>query len=86
MLFSLCLIFYSVLATKDALPGFWVFMYRVSLFTYLVSAILSKGLLGADAICEKVEYLTFNPPFNQTCGEYLTPYIDIVHSGYVANI
>ncbi|GLI74715.1 multidrug resistance protein [Penicillium ochrochloron] len=76
----------DVLATKDALPGFWVFMYRVSLFTYLVSAILSKGLLGADAICEKVEYLTFNPPFNQTYSECLTPYIDMVHSGYVENL
>ncbi|KAJ5381155.1 uncharacterized protein N7496_003583 [Penicillium cataractarum] len=85
MLFSLCLIFCGVLATKDALPGFWVFMYRVSPFTYLVSAMLSTGLSGADAICEKVEYLTFNPPFNQTCGEYLTPYIDMVHSGYVEN-
>jgi ABC-type multidrug transport system permease subunit/ABC-type multidrug transport system ATPase subunit len=85
MLFSLCLIFCGVLATKDALPGFWVFMYRVSPFTYLVTAMLSTGLSGADAVCEKVENLTFNPPFNQTCGEYLTPYIEMVHSGYVEN-
>ncbi|KAF3401994.1 ABC transporter CDR4 [Penicillium rolfsii] len=85
MLFSLCLIFCGVLATEDTLPGFWIFMYRVSPFTYLVSAMLSTGLSGADAICEKVEYLTFNPPSNQTCGEYLAPYIEMVHSGYVAN-
>lgn len=85
MLFSLCLIFCGVLATKDALPGFWVFMYRVSPFTYLVSAMLSTGLSGADVMCEKVEYLTFNPPSSQTCGEYLAPYINTVHSGYVEN-
>ncbi|KAL5363864.1 ABC-2 type transporter-domain-containing protein [Aspergillus floccosus] len=83
LLFSLCLIFCGVLATKDALPGFWVFMYRVSPFTYLVSAMLSTGLSGASARCEKVEYLVFDPPANQTCGEYMTPYIEMVHSGYL---
>ncbi|KAJ5698388.1 ABC transporter CDR4 [Penicillium macrosclerotiorum] len=85
MLFSLCLIFCGVLQTKDGLPGFWVFMYRVSPFTYLVSAMLSTGLSGAAAHCEKVEYLTFNPPGNQTCGEYLDPYIKSVMAGYVEN-
>ncbi|KAL2831875.1 ABC-2 type transporter-domain-containing protein [Aspergillus pseudoustus] len=83
MLFSLCLVFCGVLATKDALPGFWVFMYRVSPFTYLVSAMLSTGLSGADAACEDVELLAFNPPTNQTCGEYMDPYIASAHSGYL---
>jgi pleiotropic drug resistance (PDR) family protein len=83
LLFSLCLIFCGVLATKDALPGFWVFMYRVSPFTYLVSAMLSTGLSGASARCEKVEYLVFDPPANQTCGEYMNPYIQMVKSGYL---
>ncbi|KKK14331.1 multidrug resistance protein [Aspergillus ochraceoroseus] len=30
LLFSLCLVFCGVLATKDAMPGFWLFMYRPS--------------------------------------------------------
>ncbi|OJJ07745.1 hypothetical protein ASPVEDRAFT_178581 [Aspergillus versicolor CBS 583.65] len=85
LLFSLCLIFCGVLATKDDLPEFWVFMYRVSPFTYLVSAMLSTALSGADARCENVEYLILNPPQNQTCGDYLYPYIDSVQSGYVQN-
>lgn len=29
LLFSLCLVFCGVLASKDTLPGFWIFMYRV---------------------------------------------------------
>ncbi|KAF9887930.1 hypothetical protein FE257_009452 [Aspergillus nanangensis] len=83
LLFSLCLIFCGVLATKEALPGFWIFMYRVSPFTYLVSAMLSTGLSGAEARCEKVEYLTFDPPDGQTCAQYMNPYINMTHSGYL---
>ncbi|KAJ5520712.1 hypothetical protein N7463_001165 [Penicillium fimorum] len=83
LLFSLCLIFCGVLSTKDALPGFWIFMYRVSPFTYLVSAMLSTGVSGADAFCEAVEYLKFNPPANQTCQDYMGPFINMTGSGYL---
>ncbi|KAL3477459.1 ABC transporter Cdr4 [Aspergillus californicus] len=84
MLFSLCLIFCGVLATPDNMPGFWIFMYRVSPFTYLVSAMLSTGLSGTEVVCEAVEYLTFNPPSNQTCLEYMEDYIDLA-GGYLAD-
>ncbi|PQE27601.1 ABC transporter Cdr4 protein [Rutstroemia sp. NJR-2017a BBW] len=75
LLFSLCLIFCGVLATPEALPGFWIFMYRVSPFTYLVSAMLSTGLSGTTVTCEAVEYLGFNPPSNETCQSYMANYI-----------
>ncbi|OAX81322.1 hypothetical protein ACJ72_04341 [Emergomyces africanus] len=74
LLFMLCLIFCGVLASKDALPGFWIFLYRLSPFTYLVSAMLSTGLAGADIVCESVEFLRFNPVANQTCEQYLAPF------------
>lgn len=83
LLFSLCLIFCGVLSTKEALPGFWIFMYRVSPFTYLVSAMLSTGVSGADAVCEAVEFLKFTPPANQTCGDYMGPYIKLAGTGYL---
>lgn len=76
LLFSLCLIFCGVLATPEQLPGFWIFMYRVSPFTYLVSAMLSTGVSGNNAICENVEFLTFDPPANMTCQSYMQSYID----------
>ncbi|KAE8152303.1 ABC-2 type transporter-domain-containing protein [Aspergillus avenaceus] len=85
LVFSLCLIFCGVLATPDKMPGFWIFMYRVSPFTYLVSAMLSTGLSGTDVQCEAVEYLKLTPPANQTCKEYLQPYIDATQSGYLQN-
>ncbi|RAQ80304.1 multidrug resistance protein CDR1 [Aspergillus flavus] len=84
LLFSLCLIFCGVLATPENMPGFWIFMYRVSPFTYLISAMLSTGLSGTDVQCEAVELLHFNPPANQSCQQYMAAYIQGAQ-GYLQN-
>ncbi|KAJ5774780.1 CDR ABC transporter [Penicillium paradoxum] len=75
LLFSLCLVFCGVLASPSAMPRFWIFMYRVSPFTYLVSAMLSTGTSGASVVCEDIELLHFEPLSGQTCIEYLNDYI-----------
>ncbi|KAE8348673.1 ABC-2 type transporter-domain-containing protein [Aspergillus coremiiformis] len=75
LIFSLCLIFCGVLATPQALPGFWIFMYRVSPFTYLISGMLSTGVGRTKAICESIEFLHLTPPPNTTCGTYMSDYI-----------
>ncbi|PGH03298.1 hypothetical protein GX51_04168 [Blastomyces parvus] len=86
LLFMLCLVFCGVLATKEALPGFWIFLYRVSPFTYLVSAMLSTALSGADIVCEPVEFLRFNPVGNQTCEAYLAAFRETyAPRGYLEN-
>ncbi|KAL7273249.1 Multidrug resistance protein [Rhizina undulata] len=77
LLFSLTLMFCGVLATPEALPGFWIFMYRLSPFTYLVSAMLSTGVANNVVKCSSIELVTFNPPSGQTCLEYMTPYISL---------
>merc|ERR1711939_607589 len=46
LMFSMCLTFNGVFQPPFALPGFWIFMYRVSPLTYLVSAVASTGLSG----------------------------------------
>lgn len=74
LLFSLCLIFCGVLATSDNMPRFWIFMYRVSPFTYLVSAMLSTAVAGADVECAANEFLRFVPLKGQTCFEYMQNY------------
>ncbi|KAI9376334.1 ABC-2 type transporter-domain-containing protein [Aspergillus egyptiacus] len=81
LLFSLCLIFCGVLSSADQMPGFWIFMYRVSPFTYLVSAMLSTGLAGTNVECEPVEYLVFDPPDNQTCIEYMGVFMNSSPAG-----
>ncbi|KAF1950929.1 putative multidrug resistance ABC transporter [Byssothecium circinans] len=80
--FSMCLIFCGVLATPEALPGFWIFMYRVSPFTYMVSGMLSIGVANTNVVCALNELLHFEPTGGRTCGEYMAPYIAMA-GGYV---
>ncbi|KAF1977467.1 ABC drug exporter AbcA [Bimuria novae-zelandiae CBS 107.79] len=82
--FSMCLIFCGVLATPEMLPGFWIFMYRVSPFTYLVSGMLSVGVANTEVVCGDNELLHFEPPNGSTCSEYMSPYQQAV-GGYSAN-
>ena len=84
LLFALILIFCGVLATPTALPGFWKFMYYVSPFTYLASAMLSTGVANAKATCLDYELLHFAPAAGQTCGAYMSNFVKMA-GGYVAN-
>ncbi|KAF5093006.1 hypothetical protein D0Z03_002595 [Geotrichum reessii] len=74
LLFSLCLIFCGVMATPEAMPGFWIFMYRVSPLTYIVQGLLSTGITGAQITCSAREILSLPAPNGLTCSEYLGPY------------
>ncbi|KAI1821439.1 ABC-2 type transporter-domain-containing protein [Xylaria intraflava] len=71
LLFTLTLIFCGVLARPGQFPQFWIFLYRVSPFTYLVSALLSTAVGNSSVTCAANEYLIINPPANQTCQSYL---------------
>ncbi|KAK7449547.1 hypothetical protein CaCOL14_013316 [Colletotrichum acutatum] len=75
LLFILMFAFCGVLAGPDALPGFWIFMYRVNPFTYIVEGFLSVGLANAPVVCSASELLEFAAPANSTCGEYMAAYI-----------
>ena len=74
----------SVVSTPKAMPGFWIFMYRVSPFTYLVSGMLSTALSGTSVTCSSIETLILDPPANQTCNEYLNAYA-LATGGYIEN-
>ncbi|KAL5611837.1 hypothetical protein BROUX41_000589 [Berkeleyomyces rouxiae] len=84
LLFMMCLIFCGVLASPDDFPGFWIFMYRVSPFTYLSSGMLSVGLANTEVTCADNEYLNFAPPSGQTCAEYMSAWI-AQEGGYLLN-
>ncbi|CAK7567984.1 MAG: hypothetical protein SEPTF4163_005962 [Sporothrix epigloea] len=69
------LIFSGVLQTPVALPGFWIFMYRVSPFTYWISGVVSTAVHDRPIECSAAETSVFSPPMGYTCGQYLAPYL-----------
>ncbi|KAF9875723.1 ABC-2 type transporter [Colletotrichum karsti] len=77
VMFMMCLLFCGVLASPDNMPGFWIFMYRVSPFTYLLSSILSTGLANSQVTCSSNEFIHFNPPANQTCEAFMKGYMEV---------
>lgn len=54
-------------------------MYRVSPFTYLVSAVLSVGLAGTSVKCSDIEILHVPPPQGQNCSSFLDAYVQMSH-------
>ena len=75
LLVFMSLTFCGVLQTADSLPGFWIFMYRVSPFTYWISGIVSTQLHDRPVTCSSAETSIFDPPSGQTCGEYLQAFL-----------
>jgi ABC-type multidrug transport system permease subunit/ABC-type multidrug transport system ATPase subunit len=80
-MFSLCLVFCGVLASPNVFPRFWIFMYRVSPFTYLVDAMLSVGVANNAVVCAANEIRHFDPPSGQTCFEYMQTFINSPYGG-----
>jgi ABC-type multidrug transport system permease subunit len=74
-MFSLTLVFNGVMQPPQALPRFWIFMYRVSPLTYWVSGVASAGLAGKPVVCADNELAVLNPPTGQSCGTYLADYV-----------
>ncbi|KAF2731319.1 ATP-binding cassette transporter [Polyplosphaeria fusca] len=75
-LFSMTLIFNGVIQSPSNLPGFWVFMYRVSPLTYWVSGVAASANADREVNCANNELAVINPPSGQTCGQYLGPYAE----------
>ncbi|KAJ3454529.1 hypothetical protein MRS44_013129 [Fusarium solani] len=84
LIFGLSLIFNGVMQPPDALPGFWIFMWRVSPFTYYVSGLASAALHGRKVVCSDSEMSTFDPPSGQTCGAYLAVFLQKAPNQYLA--
>ena len=75
LMFMMALTFNGVMQPPNALPGFWIFMYRVSPLTYLIAGITATGLHGRAIECASEELSVFNPPSGMTCGGYLSSYL-----------
>ncbi|KAK3312070.1 putative ABC transporter [Apodospora peruviana] len=82
--FTFWLVFCGILVRPTAMPGFWIFMYRLSPFTYLIDAVLSVAVSQSEVRCSDIELIQFEAPKGMTCGLYMGPYIES-HGGYLAN-
>lgn len=85
LLFSMMLTFNGVLQPPSALPGFWIFMYRVSPLTYTVGGLSAVGLHGRAVHCAQNELAIFDPPSGQTCQTYLADYFKAGAPGSLYN-
>ena len=85
LLFSLTLTFNGILQTPRALPGFWIFMYRVSPLTYMIGGWAGAGLHGRAVHCARNELAVFDPPSGQTCAAYLAQYFKSGAPGQLYN-
>ncbi|KAL4742934.1 ABC-2 type transporter-domain-containing protein [Aspergillus similis] len=77
LMFMMTLVFNGVMQAPSALPGFWIFMYRVSPLTYLIAGLTATGLHARAIECAIEELNVFNPPNGMSCGEYLTEYLSV---------
>ncbi|KAJ5753917.1 uncharacterized protein N7511_008070 [Penicillium nucicola] len=77
LLFAMSLTFCGVMQPPDAFPGFWIFMYRASPFTYWVGGMAGAQLHDRQVVCSAAETSTFSPPSGQTCIQYMQKYINV---------
>jgi ABC-type multidrug transport system ATPase subunit len=84
LLTLMSILFNGVLQPPSQLPGFWLFMYRVSPFTYWVGGMVSTMLAGRPVECNEREVSVFDPPAGQSCGAYLSDYA-AVSGGTIQN-
>ena len=85
LMYTMCLLFCGVMVSSDELPRFWIFMYRVSPLTYLIDALLSTGVANTDVRCAPYELVEVVPPQGMTCGQYMSPFLTSMGTGYVTN-
>jgi len=84
LIFVLMFVFCGILAGPEDLPRFWIFMYRISPFTYIVEGFLGASLADAPVECTDVETLRFAPPTGTDCREYMYKYMSMA-GGHLIN-
>jgi ABC-type multidrug transport system ATPase subunit len=67
--------FCGVLVPYSQIQPFWRYwIYYLNPFNYLMGSLLVFTTFDAPVNCAEGEFAVFNPPANQTCGEYLAEY------------
>jgi len=82
IIFSL---FCGVTIPKPQIITFWrSWMYWLNPVTYVISGLITNELEGLDIRCEASEFVTFQPPNQQTCAQWAGEFLSR-STGYLAN-
>ncbi|ERS96089.1 ABC multidrug transporter [Sporothrix schenckii 1099-18] len=77
--------FCGVVVPYAQMQPFWRYwLYYLDPFNYLVGGLLGTVIYDVPVRCADQEYTVFDPPANQTCGEYMGPFLQYSF-GYVAD-
>ncbi|KAL4778651.1 ABC-2 type transporter-domain-containing protein [Aspergillus varians] len=75
--------FCGVVVPYASMQPFWRYwMYYLDPFTYLVGGLLTEVLWDVEVQCQPSEYLQFNAPAGQSCGEYMADFL-AENAGYL---
>lgn len=74
-LFSFTVSFCGVMQPKELMPKFWLFMYRISPYTYFVETFVSLVMHDKPIVCQSTELALFHSYGGQSCGDYMADYI-----------
>ncbi|RFU23967.1 hypothetical protein B7463_g12375, partial [Scytalidium lignicola] len=78
--------FCGVLVPYSQIQEFWRYwIYYLNPFNYLMGSLLVFTTYDVPVTCTSKEFALFNPPANQTCGEYLANYL-VSPLGELANL
>lgn len=77
--------FCGVVVPYSQMQPFWRYwIYYLDPFTYLVGGLLGEVLWEVKVKCEPSEWITFDAPSGQTCGEYMHDFLTS-NTGYLQN-
>ncbi|KAJ8660040.1 hypothetical protein O0I10_004267 [Lichtheimia ornata] len=83
---SIFILFAGLMQPEASMPYFWrKWMYWLDPFHYYIEGLATNELSNVQVTCNSDDLLTFNPPPNQTCGEYMTNFFNSGGSGYIDN-
>jgi ABC-type multidrug transport system permease subunit len=69
--------FCGVVVPYSQITAFWRYwLYYLNPFNYLMGALLVFTTFDVEVQCKESELAVFDPPMNQTCGEYLEDYMN----------
>ncbi|KAF3992516.1 hypothetical protein FT663_01381 [Candidozyma haemuli var. vulneris] len=68
--------FAGVVQPKDLMPGFWVFMNRVSPYTYIIQNLVASFLHDREVVCKDQEFAYTPSPNGEACGDYMSSFLE----------